>query len=215
MFWHSDKENMVAPFGRQATLTMIISYNDSDWTTGWNHLLKGATMFLTPSYEQEWGYLNNLLLAKTIWTPFKTLDPDDSIALNPNEIPVITFRKRRQVRLGPPYGICRPRKPSGLTHFEIYTKKHCFFQCLTSDLNISTSLWLIDYEPYWFSYLMNLKGIKSFDWKIDKIETGCNCTSNLLPANQNPEKQLKACTFAKQSVCASKYVKVSCLVGQF
>ena len=51
----SDKENMVAPFGRQATLTMIISYNDSDWTTGWNHLLKGATMFLTPSYEQEWG----------------------------------------------------------------------------------------------------------------------------------------------------------------
>ena len=50
----SEKENMVAPFGRQATLTMIISYNDSDWTTGWNHLLKGATMFLTPSYEQEW-----------------------------------------------------------------------------------------------------------------------------------------------------------------
>ena len=54
----SDKENMVAPFGRQATLTMIISYNDSDWTTGWNHLLKGATMFLTPSYEQVWARLH-------------------------------------------------------------------------------------------------------------------------------------------------------------
>ena len=56
---------MVAPFGRQATLTMIISYNDSDWTTGWNHLLKGATMFLTPSYEQEWDYLFFLLDACT------------------------------------------------------------------------------------------------------------------------------------------------------
>ena len=49
---------MVAPFGRQATLTMIISYNDSDWTTGWNHLLKGATMFLTPSYEQVWAHFH-------------------------------------------------------------------------------------------------------------------------------------------------------------
>ena len=77
------------------------------------------------------------MLAQKICAPFKTLDPDDSIALNPNEIPVITFRKRRQVRLGPPYGICRPRRPSGLTHFEIYTKKHCFFQCLNWDLNIS------------------------------------------------------------------------------
>ena len=56
---------MVAPFGRQATLTMIISYNDSDWTTGWNHLLKGATMFLTPSYEQEWDYPFYLLDACT------------------------------------------------------------------------------------------------------------------------------------------------------
>ena len=57
--------------------------------------------------------------------------------------------------------------------------------------------------------------MKSFNEKIDKIEAGCNCTSNLLPANQNPEKQLKACTFAKQSVCASKYVKVCCLFDHF
>ena len=55
---------------------------------------------------------------------------------------------------------------------------------------------------------MSHEVMKSFNEKIDKIEAGCNCTSNLLPANQNPEKQLKACTFAKQSVCASKYVKV-------
>ena len=55
---------------------------------------------------------------------------------------------------------------------------------------------------------MSHEEMKSFNEKIDKIEAGCNCTSNLLPANQNPEKQLKACTFAKQSVCASKYVKV-------
>ena len=55
---------------------------------------------------------------------------------------------------------------------------------------------------------------RSFNGKIDKIEAGCNCTSNLLPANQNPEKQLKACTFAKQSVCASKYVKVCWLINK-
>ena len=64
-----------APFGRQSGLSLIVSFNESDWTSGWTHLLKGATLFLTPEYET-------------------TLDPDDSIALNPNEIPLVTFRKR-------------------------------------------------------------------------------------------------------------------------
>ena len=48
----------------------------------------GATLFLTPEYES-------------------TLDPDDSIALNPNEIPLVTFRKRITSKLGKPYGSCR------------------------------------------------------------------------------------------------------------
>ena len=48
----------------------------------------GATLFLTPEYEL-------------------TLDPDDSIALNPNEIPLVTFRKRITSKLGKPYGSCR------------------------------------------------------------------------------------------------------------
>ena len=34
----------------------------------------------------------------------ETLDPDDSITLNPNEIPLVTFRKRISHKLGRPYG---------------------------------------------------------------------------------------------------------------
>ena len=91
----------MAPFGRQAGLSLVISFNETDWTSGWHHLLKGrsrdsfpqinilgATLFLTPEYEL-------------------TIDPDDSIALNPNEIPLVTFRKRITSKLGKPYGSCR------------------------------------------------------------------------------------------------------------
>ena len=71
---------------------------------------------------------------------------------------------------------------------------------------------IMSFVTYDISY--DSQGKISFNGKIDKIEAGCNCTSNLLPANQNPEKQLKACTFAKQSVCASKYVKVCWLINK-
>ena len=71
--------NPVAIFSRQAGLTMIFSYNKSDWTNGWNHFLQGGTLFLTPEYES-------------------TLDQDDAIALNPSETPMVTIRKR--IRLG-------------------------------------------------------------------------------------------------------------------
>ena len=46
-------------FARQATISMIISFNESDWTSGWNHLLVGATMYLLPSYENTLGRLQN------------------------------------------------------------------------------------------------------------------------------------------------------------
>ena len=45
-------------FARQATISMIISFNESDWTSGWNHLLVGATMYLLPSYENTLGKLS-------------------------------------------------------------------------------------------------------------------------------------------------------------
>ena len=45
-------------FARQATISMIISFNESDWTSGWNHLLVGATMYLLPSYENTLGWLS-------------------------------------------------------------------------------------------------------------------------------------------------------------
>lgn len=116
-FHPKETDKFLAPFGRQAGLSLILSFNESDWTSGWNHLLKGwaptvggirilvcseptfvwrcltysdkrflgATLFMTPEYEE-------------------TLDPDDSITLNPNEIPLVTFRKRISHKLGPPYG---------------------------------------------------------------------------------------------------------------
>ena len=103
--------NPVAIFSRQAGLTMIFAYNSSDWSNGWNHFLDGGTLFLTPEFES-------------------TLDQDDSISLNPNETPMVTVRKRISLRLGHPYGNCRARQPSGLSHFDIYTKKQCMQQCL-------------------------------------------------------------------------------------
>ena len=80
----------------------------------------GGMIFLNPVYETS-------------------LDADDSITLNPDEIPMVTVRKRiRSVsqsrlylesstsiysyKLGPPYGKCKQRTPTNLTHFHIYTK---------------------------------------------------------------------------------------------
>ena len=34
----------MAPFGRQAGLSLVISFNETDWTSGWNHLLKGKKL---------------------------------------------------------------------------------------------------------------------------------------------------------------------------
>ena len=49
---HSQK---YASFARQATISMVVSFNESDWTSGWNHLLVGATLYLLPSYENTLG----------------------------------------------------------------------------------------------------------------------------------------------------------------
>merc|ERR1711953_964860 len=46
------------------------------------------------------------------------------------ETPMVTVRKRISYKLGHPYGTCRERRPSGLSHFDIYTKKQCMQQCL-------------------------------------------------------------------------------------
>ena len=43
-FHPKETDQFLAPFGRQAGLSLILSFNESDWTSGWNHLLKG------------WGY---------------------------------------------------------------------------------------------------------------------------------------------------------------
>ena len=40
-------EKLMAPFGRQAGLSLVISFNETDWTSGWNHLLKGGSCNVT------------------------------------------------------------------------------------------------------------------------------------------------------------------------
>lgn len=70
---------------------MVVSFNESDWTSGWNHLLVGATLYLLPSYENTLGNTNLISFNLSL---LNYLDPDDSIALNPNEIPMVTFRQR-------------------------------------------------------------------------------------------------------------------------
>lgn len=80
-------QSLISPFGRQATLSLVIVYNESDWTAGWNHFMKGATVFFKPHYEV-------------------TEDPDESIVLNPGGLPLIRFRKRIHSLLGPPFSEC-------------------------------------------------------------------------------------------------------------
>ena len=47
-----------------------------------------------------------------------------------------------------------------------------------------------------------------FQCLIDQVEAACKCSSALFPQNLNQTKQLKTCGFVKQSICASKYVKM-------
>ena len=42
-------------FARQATISIVISFNETDWTSGWNHNLVGASIYLLPSYENTLG----------------------------------------------------------------------------------------------------------------------------------------------------------------
>ena len=46
-------EKLMAPFGRQAGLSVVISFNETDWTSGWNHLLKGGSSFMTHAMSHD------------------------------------------------------------------------------------------------------------------------------------------------------------------
>ena len=46
-------EKLMAPFGRQAGLSLVISFNETDWTSGWNHLLKGGSCFMTHAMSHD------------------------------------------------------------------------------------------------------------------------------------------------------------------
>ena len=124
------------PVHRKATLSLVIMYNESDWTAGWNHFMKGATVFFKPHYET-------------------TEDPDDSIVLNPGGLPLVRFRKNTHSLLGPPFSNCtkmfvlefkniRPKlsfnlshqKPQPLKHFATYTKKQCMYECLIDQVEL-------------------------------------------------------------------------------
>ena len=120
-------------------------------------------MYITPSYETS-------------------LDPDDAIALNPNEIPLVTFRKRIIYRLGQPYGQCRKRFPSGLTHF-------IGLNTLTTCLNdIAAVLSCTHYVNYILDYT---KKQCMYQCLINQVEAACKCSSALFPKNLNEARGLR------------------------
>ena len=117
-------------------------------------------MFITPEYES-------------------TLDLDDSITLNPNETPIVTIRKKVSYKLEHPYGNCRPRKPSRLSHYSIYTKPR------SSRVKF---IWHEQGWPWWKKQCMQ-------QCLITLLESECKCSSLLFPQNRNLSLTLPICTY--------------------
>ena len=38
-------------FGRKSAISIVASYNQTDWTSGWNHFIQGCTIFINPEFE--------------------------------------------------------------------------------------------------------------------------------------------------------------------
>lgn len=51
---------------------------------GWAHFIDGCTVYISPRHEE-------------------TLDPDDSVILNPGSVPIVSIRQRKHKKLSYPY----------------------------------------------------------------------------------------------------------------
>ena len=95
--WFKDPKKQTAAFGRQSSLSIVAEYNSSDWGSGkfsstikndvyqgWAHFIDGCTVYISPRHEE-------------------TLDPDDSVILNPGSVPIVSIRQRKHKKLSYPY----------------------------------------------------------------------------------------------------------------
>ena len=77
-------------FGRKSAISIVASFNQTDWVSGWNHFIQGCTIFINPEFE-------------------KTLDPDDSVILSPGTLPILSVEQIKTKKLGSPYSKCTER----------------------------------------------------------------------------------------------------------
>ena len=70
--------------GRQTSLSFMLSFNDSDVTTGWWANFEGFTVFYSDPKDE-------------------TIDPVYSIALNSGTVPIVSVEQQKTKLLGRPY----------------------------------------------------------------------------------------------------------------
>ena len=46
-------------FGRKSAISIVASYNQTDWTSGWNHFIQGCTIFINPEFEVTLGWVSH------------------------------------------------------------------------------------------------------------------------------------------------------------
>ena len=114
--------------GRQTSLSFMLGFNYTDWTSGWMSAFDGYTVFYSEPAD-------------------KTLDPVYSIALSSdsgasqawnssmilkNSVPIVSVKQTMTKLLGEPYNsncIDAEKHKTRLKYFDKYTKRHCHAEC--------------------------------------------------------------------------------------
>ena len=47
-------------FGRKSAISIVASYNQTDWTSGWNHFIQGCTIFINPEFEVTLDWVSHI-----------------------------------------------------------------------------------------------------------------------------------------------------------
>ncbi|CAG5090495.1 Oidioi.mRNA.OKI2018_I69.PAR.g12624.t1.cds [Oikopleura dioica] len=107
------------------SLQMVLAYNQSDWTYGWNSFMDGFSIFYNPEGET-------------------VLDPMRSITVNSRIVPIMFLQQHRNIKLGQPYTECI--KNGSLAYFDHYSKYNCNYECLIKEVYKKCRCW-VPYFP--------------------------------------------------------------------
>ncbi|CBY20389.1 unnamed protein product [Oikopleura dioica] len=102
----------ISPDGFRS-LQMVLAYNQSDWTYGWNSFMDGFSIFYNPEGET-------------------VLDPMRSITVNSRIVPIMFLQQHRNIKLGEPYTECTRNR--SLQYFKQYSKYNCNYECLIKEV---------------------------------------------------------------------------------